>query len=202
MSDKKDKIETVSKHYHLRLDENSTTTSASIMLWLTRQNATVKSFILSKEGNGQTIKYHYHLYIEFIEEIKKDTLDKRVKRTFSNRGTTSSIAICRDVEKTRTYVIKDGDVLKTKGFTKEALLDYEERSYQKKKKDPFDNMLSELKRRKIDTEEGIVQYVFDYYKGKRMYWNHMVSLIRGLNSVINPEEENSSFSQFYYKFKY
>lgn len=199
MSDKKQEAKTISEHWMLRLDESKTTTSGSILIFLQRQDKTVKSCILSKEGNGQTTKFHYHLYIQFIDEVKKDTLDKRVKRYFDNRGTTSSIAVCRDVEQSRTYIVKDGNVIYTKGFTDEQLEDYKKRSYQKtkKKQDKFNIMLQKCRASNLRTEDEIIDVVFDMYKGQRMYFNHMKADVIGLHAVLNPKEELENFRNYF-----
>ncbi|AXQ66531.1 MAG: putative replicase [Circoviridae sp.] len=197
MSDKQDTKKTECTHYVIRLDRSSTTTSESIALFLSRQDASIKSYILSKEGNGQTIKYHYHLYIEFYEITKKDTVDKRFKRNFENRGTTSSIAICKDSEKARTYTVKDGDIVQTKGFTKEQLKDYSDRSYQKTKKpDMFNILLAKCKKNNITTEMEIMELVFNAYKGNRMYYSHMKAVVKGLNAVLNPKDEFEHFINY------
>ncbi len=197
MMDKKEEKKTDSSHYVLRLDESTTVTSESLVFWIQRQDTLIKSYILSKEGNGGTIKFHYHLYIEFHKIMKKDTLDKRVKRAFSNRGTTCSIAICRKVEESRTYTVKDGNVIKYKGFTSENMEDFKHRSYQKKKKvDIFNVLLHKCRKSGINTEPEIMALVFEAYKGQRMYFSHMKAVVKGLNAIFNPKDEYAQFEQY------
>lgn len=185
-------------HYMIRLDASPSVSSESLVFWLQRQDTLIKCYILSKEGNGGTIKFHYHLYIEFNEITKKDTLDKRVKRAFDNRGTTASIALCREVEKSRTYTVKDGLIIKYKGFTPAIIEDYKVRSYQKKGKKPdmFNVLLVKCKKSGINTEPEIMALVFDAYRGNRMYFSHMKAVVKGLNAMFNPKDEYEHFEQY------
>ncbi len=198
MSDNNEVKQTEGTHFMLRLDQSSSVSSESLVFWLTRQGTSIKKYILSKEGNGGTIKFHYHLYIEFNEIIKKDTLDKRVKRAFTNRGTTSSIAFCREVEKSRTYTVKDGNIIKHKGFSSIEIEDYMVRSYPKKGKKPdmFNILLKKCKKSGINTEPEIMALVFEAYRGQRMYYSHMKSVVKGINAIFNPKDEYEQFEQY------
>lgn len=198
MTDRKTKSPTQSQHFHIRVDEDPTYTSDKIVMWLARQTASIKKYILSKEGNGGTIKFHYHCYIEFLEEMKKDTIEKRFKRYFEVKGTKSSVMPCRKPEQTKVYVVKEGKIIKQKGFTPEEIEDLKARSYLKDKKPDVFKVLEEKIRKKYKhpSDEDIMAEVFNYYKGQRHYYNHMCASVRGLQAVFNEEDAYDAFVNY------
>lgn len=198
MTDKKEAPLTESEHFHIRVDEDPTYTSDKIVMWIARQNTSIQKYIFAKEGNGGTIKFHYHLYICYFKIMKKDAVEKRFKRYFEIKGTKSSVMPCRKPEQTKVYVVKEGKIIKYKGFTSEDIEDLKARSYLKDKKPSSFKILEQKVRKKYKhpTEEEIMGEVFNYYKGDRHYYNHMVAMVRGLQAVFNEEDAFDRFVNY------
>lgn len=187
--------------FAVRLDESETATSQSICFWLHRQSKTIKRALVAREGDGQTLKRHFHLYLEYMDKDKKlSSLQKMIERTFSNRKSTKAVAICKKPQQYCAYICKDKDILKNIGFTEEEVKDFIERSY---KKSVRQDVFMEI-RRDIDASfdnpcfNDITQCVFNYYRKKQkpMNFHYMKSVVVGLHAQYNPKDVFDDFCEF------
>lgn len=195
--------------FAIRLDETKTATRGSISLFLSRQASSVKRAICFEEGDGRTLKKHYHIFISYKEKKKPDTIRKMVARAFENRGSTKSTALCRNSEQYLTYISKDNNVVYKNNFTDEEIGDYLLRSYKPKgdKVSMMTHLINEVDRIhgvgrlrvvKDITEESLVSIVYNYYRKKRkpMNFHYMKSLVRGLKAQYLNESNYDDFFQF------
>lgn len=191
---------TEQSEYSIRLDKSEDSNSETIIFWVSRQIPTINRVIAVQEGDGKTLKVHYHLYIQYKKKIKLSAIQKRVERSFSNRGTTKAVATVKKPEQYITYILKGqlnaNSILYKYGFTDNEVEDYMARSYTKKKLDPVYVLFEEAKKKNYTDSYQIQQLVFNYYLGKRMPYHQMKSLYQGIYALVDKESAFDNFMRY------
>lgn len=194
----------ISKVYVFRVDELSAETLEKLRSYFKVNESAYTTYVIARETKP---KLHYHVYAEYLEDVKKKTVQKSFQRLFKSDihgvGTKYYSDIAKKPEEALMYTCKQGDIIDSKSTMsvdelKELGTKWLSKSdYTKSKGHPIDVVISMIKGDRV-TDSMITRAVFDYYKSRKMGMNRMAmkSIYFAVKSRLCSDDAYAEFHEF------